>query len=151
MTEGWVKGWEGIANYINTSIRTAKNYHYKYSMPVYHIPNGSVYAIAYELDQWLIEFSKEREKENDLGWVYFVQAEDREIKIGWTQKSTMARIKLMQTGCPLKLTLLFQIKGTQYYEAKLHKKFKAHKKLGEWFNPDPSILRFIKKEKEKAK
>lgn len=65
MAEGWLSGWKAIADYINTSIRTAKTYHYCYSMPVHRGPGGSVYVIPYELDQWLIAFSqtnKQRKK-----------------------------------------------------------------------------------------
>lgn len=151
MAEGWLKGWQGIADYMNVSIRTAKNYHYKYSMPIHPGPGGSVYTIPYEIDQWLIVFSKKVAKEKGLnpGWIYFIQAEDREIKIGWSQKGAQFRMKNIQTYCPLKLTLLVQIPGSLFYEAKLHKKFKAHKKIGEWFYPSKPILTFIEKHKEK--
>jgi len=61
MRDGWLTGWKAIARYINRSIRTAKRYHYKYSMPVRRLP-GSVHALPYELDRWLVLFDEIRKR-----------------------------------------------------------------------------------------
>ena len=63
MTEGWLTGWKAIAQYIGKSIKTAKKYHFVYSMPVRKVTNR-VEALPYEIDQWLIQFDEIKKKIN---------------------------------------------------------------------------------------
>jgi len=56
--EGWLSGWEAIARHIGRSVRTAKRYHYLYSMPVRRVPPGSVHALSHEIDLWLVKFDE---------------------------------------------------------------------------------------------
>ena len=58
MENGWITGWKRIARYIGTSIRTAKRYHYEYSMPVRRLPGSRPVAFEYELDLWLVKFDE---------------------------------------------------------------------------------------------
>ena len=61
--DGWLTGWKKIAQYIGTSIRTAKRYHYEYSMPVRRLPSSRPVAFEYELDLWLVSFDEIMKKE----------------------------------------------------------------------------------------
>ena len=62
MFEGWLSGWKEIARYIGRSVRTTKRYYYLYSMPVHRVPPGSVHAIPFELDKWMIIFDEKLQK-----------------------------------------------------------------------------------------
>ena len=61
--QGWLTGWKPIANYIGRSVKTAKMYAKQYGLPVRRLPSpnpntmGPPVALAYELDQWLINFN----------------------------------------------------------------------------------------------
>ena len=61
LKEGWLSGWNVISKHVGRSVRTAKRYHYLYHMPVRKLP-GSVHALPYELDRWLIEFDELRKR-----------------------------------------------------------------------------------------
>ena len=56
----WLTGWKAIANYIDTSVKTAKKYHKKYGMPVRRGPTNKPIALQEELDQWLVGFGKKK-------------------------------------------------------------------------------------------
>lgn len=60
MTQGWKTGWKEIAKYIGRSVKTAKLYHYKYSLPVKRLPGNCPAIIPYEVDLWLINFDRRK-------------------------------------------------------------------------------------------
>lgn len=78
-------------------------------------------------------------------YVYFVQAEDGGlIKIG-TAISPLHRLKTMQTGCPLKLSLIGLADGNRLLERRLHKQFVDTRVHGEWFEPSLELLDVVAK------
>jgi hypothetical protein len=77
------------------------------------------------------------------GWVYFVQAHCGSIKIG-RARDVQFRLKELQCANPHKLTLLaVAVDGGN--EVQYHRKFAAHRLLGEWFAPHPDILAEIER------
>lgn len=71
--------------------------------------------------------------------IYFATA--REIglvKIGYAADPER-RLKVLQTGCPSKMTIEATIEGDQKFEAELHRLFAPHRKTGEWFDLAPAI------------
>ncbi len=66
--------------------------------------------------------------------IYFIQAADHAIKIGHYLLSSKRRMRAMQTGCPLNLTLLGTIKGGKESEKALHSIFAKYKLRGEWYS-----------------
>ena len=76
--------------------------------------------------------------------VYFVQAKKMGlIKIGYST-NVQKRLGALSTGCPDALELLCVVKGDQKLESKVHQKFAEDRVKGEWFNPSPGLLAFIK-------
>lgn len=76
--------------------------------------------------------------------VYFIQAEDVAIKIGFTL-NIKNRFRQMQMDCPLKLYIIGMIKGDRAAESRLHKKFKKYRRTGEWFQPHENIISYAKR------
>lgn len=75
--------------------------------------------------------------------VYFVQAENGLIKIG-VSNDPRARLRSLQTGSPVDLTLLGAAPGRgREMEAELHERFAAHRVRGEWFQPAPELIAYI--------
>lgn len=75
--------------------------------------------------------------------VYFIQAgEGGPIKIGFSL-NVKARMAGLQTGRTEKLKLLLTLPGTKVDEARLHDKFGRFRIQGEWFKPDPAVLKSI--------
>lgn len=60
LKSGWLIGWEEVAEYLGRSIRTAKTYYYRYSLPIRHDPGGHVIALRSEIDKWRIEFDNKK-------------------------------------------------------------------------------------------
>lgn len=78
-----------------------------------------------------------------LVFVYFVQAgTDGPVKIG-TATDIQARVRGLQTGSPHRLNLLATSTGGRRLEKRLHRRFAAHRVLGEWFSPAPALLEYI--------
>ena len=78
-----------------------------------------------------------------LVYVYAIRrADTKEVKIG-TSNSPPDRLELLQTahGAPLELVAYFR--GNVGDEGELHKRFTAHRKLGEWFHEAPEITAWI--------
>jgi hypothetical protein len=71
--------------------------------------------------------------------VYVIQGAGGYIKIGWA-KNIARRVKELQTGHPEALRLLTVIAGDLYTESELHRRLSAHRALGEWFYPTPTVL-----------
>lgn len=76
-------------------------------------------------------------------WVYFIQSETGQIKIGITKGRPQRRLGLMQSGSPVKLTLRAAVHGCPRLEADIHATYQHARLHGEWFRPDPDLLDFI--------
>ena len=59
---GLITGWKKIASFFGVSVRTAKRYHSRFSMPVRNWPGGRPWAIPYELIKWGIYFDDIKKK-----------------------------------------------------------------------------------------
>jgi hypothetical protein len=84
--------------------------------------------------------------EYDFGDVYFVQPEgqpDANIKIGFTTQSVAGRLGNLQCGSHERLSVLHHLPAQRRHEADLHERFKHLRVTGEWFRPEPELLRFI--------
>ena len=49
-------GWKEIASYLSRGVRTVKRWETQWDLPIHRIPGGThgrVYAVAFELDEWL--------------------------------------------------------------------------------------------------
>lgn len=91
-------------------------------------------------------FAGMRLPEYDFGAVYFVQPEGKpgaNIKIGFTTKPVSSRLSGLQCGSEGKLAILHSIEAQRRHEADLHERFKHLRVTGEWFRPEPELLRFI--------
>ena len=141
MTKGWLSGWKAIANYIDRSVKTAKKYHKRYGMPVRRGPRNMPMALPHELDGWLRV--SDGKKEEVYGYVYFAEAENGLIKIGYSGDLNN-RIRNLNGGSPIKIQLLASKPGTKNDEEKLHAKFKKYRKRGEWFEANSKLSDYIK-------
>ena len=78
--------------------------------------------------------------------VYFISdKEQKYCKIGKAD-NLKKRLKLLQTGHPLKLHVLTTFSGGLKEEQELHRKFKKYRLLGEWFTLSEEIINFISNE-----
>lgn len=76
--------------------------------------------------------------------VYFIQeGNEGPIKIGFSNK-LVDRLASIQTGNPRELRLLGWLKGNQAKESEIQDKFANYRIRGEWFEPSPELLDFIK-------
>jgi len=73
--------------------------------------------------------------------IYLLRANDR-IKIGYAE-DVAARVKTLQTGSPVPLTLLAAFPGDRATEAALHRRYAHLRVAGEWFRADPDLLTII--------
>lgn len=70
------------------------------------------------------------------GVIYFIEAGDGPIKIGFTSGSATNRMAALQTGNPSVLRLRAAIRGTVADERRWHRQLDASRLNGEWFEPD---------------
>jgi hypothetical protein len=77
--------------------------------------------------------------------IYFAKASKSElIKIGKTTGNPSARLATLACGSTEEFQLLGVIQDApETLEKELHRRFSAHRQKGEWFRPDPELLRFI--------
>lgn len=76
----------------------------------------------------------------DTGWVYFFQAIDGgAIKIGKAD-APLRRLAATQAHSPVRLRMLGTLPGGKRREYELHRRFKASRLHGEWFEPTPELL-----------
>lgn len=81
----------------------------------------------------------------DNSYVYFLATADkRRVKIGHSRTPTK-RIRNLQIGSSVKLTLLGKLTGSQAIERALHEKFEHHHIHGEWYRLEPEITDFIER------
>jgi len=79
--------------------------------------------------------------------IYFVQGELTErIKIGFTARFIEQRVQVLQTGSPDKLVFLGGLPGDVNDENTMHDRFKKFRLHGEWFEPAPELVEFIRNE-----
>jgi hypothetical protein len=68
------------------------------------------------------------------GYVYVIGAEGLPVvKIG-KAKNPEWRMQVLQTGTPVRLSLLWTTLGGLELEGRLHRRFSAYRKHGEWFD-----------------
>jgi len=78
--------------------------------------------------------------------IYFIQAEPNgRIKIG-KAASPEKRLIHLQIGSPMRLKLLGTKEGDAEEEKRIHTLFYKHWSHGEWFEPVPELIEFIKRE-----
>lgn len=79
------------------------------------------------------------------GFIYFITAGDDPewVKIGFTTGAPSARLRSLQTGCPLKLRLLGAISAPSAAEAEIHDVLRDERGIGEWFRITPYVERLI--------
>lgn len=81
--------------------------------------------------------------------VYFIQGElSGLIKIGYS-RNIVARICDLQSGSGEHVVLLGIVRGSSSIERNLHKRFDKYRRHGEWFEPDPVILKYVEQKTEK--
>ncbi len=75
--------------------------------------------------------------------VYFIRSYGAFVKIGITT-DLKSRLKAIQAGCPIKLTVIGTCPGDRMLEAKLHHKFHSLRVRNEWFHLTPEMAEEIK-------
>jgi hypothetical protein len=84
-----------------------------------------------------------------IGYVYFIQAPiNGYIKIGFCLSYPHLRFKGIQVDSPVPLKRLGFVRGNMAREAELHVQFAHLRRIGEWFEGDPSLLEFIERHAE---
>jgi len=78
--------------------------------------------------------------------IYFIQAPNGLFKIG-KSLNPKSRLKTLQVGSPVHLTIKKIIQGGLYLESILHIYFKHLRKHGEWFKPDYELKQFLNNKK----
>lgn len=78
------------------------------------------------------------------GFVYFVQAGDGAIKIGYSD-NPRRRLSDLQVSSPEQLTLLGATPGTYLTESAFHWYLRKFALRGEWFKPEPFVFETITK------
>lgn len=71
--------------------------------------------------------------------IYFVQAPDGSVKIGYTANWAQ-RLRVLQVGHSAPLKLLRRARGGSREELWLHRRFTHLRIRGEWFRYDPAML-----------
>lgn len=72
-------------------------------------------------------------------FIYFVGSEAGPIKIG-IATNVQSRLAALQTGSPVRLSLLASVEGDLSREYLYHSIFHKHRLHGEWFEPAQPIL-----------
>ena len=76
--------------------------------------------------------------------IYFIQAENGLIKIGYS-RDIKKRLQNLRQSSPERLYLMKAVPGNRKAEQKIHWKFWKLRSHGEWFYPDRELLEFIVK------
>ena len=79
--------------------------------------------------------------EPNIGYVYFIAAGTRAIKIGWA-KNPEWRLSNLQVANFEELSLIAACYGSSGLERAVHKKFRSYHIRGEWFRYRKPILTF---------
>jgi hypothetical protein len=79
------------------------------------------------------------------GYVYFITSEpDQYVKIGWSLKNPVGRMRELQTGCPEVLRLMAYFPGSLEEERRLHRTFAELHYRGEWFSLQYKLLDLVR-------
>jgi len=75
--------------------------------------------------------------------IYFIRAATGgPIKIGYA-KNLDARLATLQTGCPVRLEVIFSARCNRIVERAMHDFFKEDRLHGEWFDPSEKLMAMI--------
>lgn len=79
------------------------------------------------------------------GIVYFLQAADGPVKVGWcsSRDGIARRLRAAQLGHPARLQVVAAILGDRTLEHQLHHRWRNHRLEGEWFRPNPDMLGYL--------
>lgn len=86
---------------------------------------------------------KQRRMSARTSKVYFIQAANGAIKIGFTL-DVARRLATLQNGSPERLKLLATMPGGEPEELALHERFAEFRQRGEWFAPARALVAFIR-------
>jgi hypothetical protein len=76
--------------------------------------------------------------------IYFIEAVGAGLlKIGFTDRDPLERLRELQTGCPHTLRLLGTCPGTQADERQFHELWATTRTTGEWFRIDDRLRWFL--------
>lgn len=82
---------------------------------------------------------------SENGFVYFARAGNSSfVKIGFAS-DVERRMRELQTSNSSPVEALISIPGDRALEGRLHKRFAAHRKTGEWFRLSDEIKTFIRR------
>lgn len=87
------------------------------------------------------------------GFVYFIAVghpAPEYVKVGYTKRHPRARLAQLQTGCPVRLTLLGFVPGCVGLERYLHTLLQDDRCEGEWFALSDYVNRVIDFQMEQA-
>lgn len=79
----------------------------------------------------------------DTGVVYFIQAEDGPVKIGYTGRPIKQRLQALQSTNARRLRVLATFAANREVEHMLHVQFKRGRIHGEWFKPNTRGLQNV--------
>lgn len=79
------------------------------------------------------------------GFVYFVQAENGLIKIGFTTEHPLKRMASLRGSSPLRLSLMGVIVSSRSFEGYMHDRFAKYHSHAEWFHPGERLLYLIRR------
>ncbi len=76
--------------------------------------------------------------------IYFIEMEGLNLlKIGFTDRDPLDRLRELQTANPHKLNLLLVMAGGVKHEAQLHRDFAHLQAQGEWFRFTPELQAYV--------
>src|SRR4051812_45704665 len=75
--------------------------------------------------------------------VYFIQAENGLVKIGFTKSGVKKRLAQLRTGGSSPMAIRGTMDGDKATEAEIHRRFRDFRSHGEWFRCGPEIDQFI--------
>lgn len=75
--------------------------------------------------------------------IYFAQAADGPVKIGYTSHNAKARVKVISYGSKVPVRLLATMVGTMKDERSFHRLFWFARVTGEWFEPTRLLMELI--------
>jgi hypothetical protein len=52
LKDGWLYGWQDIADYVGCSVKTARRYAKHYHLPIRRFPSKKLFAVPSDLDKW---------------------------------------------------------------------------------------------------
>ena len=130
-----------IAEHLGVCPKVAAQVLKQYKVPTFKLGRYRC-CYASTLNRCLDSQAESSNSTEKQGTLYFIQAEDRAIKIGWTGNAKK-RIAGLRGVIPMKLKLLGIIKGLIKDEERLHDKFKEYRLNGEWFKLAEPILIYI--------